>query len=269
MNPEAAVRAGSPEAAERADAASAGGRADCLNCGAPLRGPYCAACGQEDRDPDPPAHVLAREMAADALGADSATVRTLRLLLLRPGALTAEYFAGRRARYLAPLRLYLLLSFPFVAMALLTPAGESMIHVDPPEDVTLTPEAYREAFLNLWPGVLVLLAPLYAASYALLLRGRRASFTRHLVFTLHLHAFGFAAVTLGTLLWYVPPDALGTGLAMAMVFTPGVYLVLALRGAYGVSRTGSLLVAAGAVFLNSVVTMASVFVTLQVVAWLR
>jgi len=43
--------------------------------------------------------------------------RTLAALLFRPGLLTTEFFAGRRARYLPPVRLYLVVSVLFFAVA--------------------------------------------------------------------------------------------------------------------------------------------------------
>jgi hypothetical protein len=49
--------------------------------------------------------------------ADSRLWRTLVLLLLRPGRLTLEFFAGRRASYLPPVRLYLVLSVAFFLLA--------------------------------------------------------------------------------------------------------------------------------------------------------
>ncbi len=50
----------------------------------------------------------------DALaGWDGKIPQTLLLLVRRPGALTAEFLAGRRARYLRPLRLYLTMSVAF------------------------------------------------------------------------------------------------------------------------------------------------------------
>jgi hypothetical protein len=90
---------------------------NCSNCGAPLTGPYCAACGQH-------AHESARTVGAlfhDAVHvithADSRFWRTLYTLLLRPGRLTQEYFAERRARYLPPVRVYLVLSLLFFALS--------------------------------------------------------------------------------------------------------------------------------------------------------
>lgn len=49
--------------------------------------------------------------------ADSRLWRTLAALLLRPGFLTREFFAGRRVRYLPPVRLYLVISVLFFVVA--------------------------------------------------------------------------------------------------------------------------------------------------------
>jgi len=242
--------------------------AACLNCGAAVTGRFCGACGQEARDPDPPIRFLARELLADALGTDSRTWRTLRLLLLRPGALTVEYLAGRRARFLEPLRLYLLLSAAFLAMALFTPAGGNMIQVQASAEVAMSTERFRETFLNIWPWYLVGLLPVFAAVYAALLWGTRASFTKHLLFTLHLHAFGFAAVAVAGLLWHLPPPALGGALGMLTLVTLPVYLVLALRRAYAISWAAALAAACAAIFINTLVTAASTFLAYVTVVWM-
>lgn len=85
----------------------------CLNCDTPLAGPYCSHCGQRDLPPEP--HI--REIVAEAWDAfvsvDGKVAQTLRLLLMRPGQLTAEYLTGRRARFLPPLRVYLVCSVLF------------------------------------------------------------------------------------------------------------------------------------------------------------
>lgn len=93
--------------------------ANCANCGAPLVGPYCAQCGQH-------AHQSARTIGAlfhDAwhvlTHVDGRFWQTLRTLLVRPGRLTREYFAERRASYIPPARLYLVLSLLFFALGAL------------------------------------------------------------------------------------------------------------------------------------------------------
>ncbi len=83
----------------------------CLNCGAALVGEYCSRCGQRAGREDIHFSDVAVDLAGDFVAWDSKIWRTLLPLLFRPGFLTAEYMAGRRARYVPPLRLYLIISF--------------------------------------------------------------------------------------------------------------------------------------------------------------
>lgn len=85
----------------------------CRNCGAALTGPYCATCGQEARERIVPFLWFASEQLHDFFSFDTRFFSTLGWLIRRPGFLTNEYVAGRRARYMAPLRLYLIVSFLF------------------------------------------------------------------------------------------------------------------------------------------------------------
>jgi glutathione S-transferase len=108
-------------------------RAECGNCGTTLTGPYCSACGQH-------AHGSARSVAAlfhDAwhlfTHVDDRLWQSLHLLLFRPGRLTQEYFADHRARYLPPVRLYLVLSVLFFAFGLATPEKTSLPPVAAPD----------------------------------------------------------------------------------------------------------------------------------------
>ena len=79
----------------------------CANCGAALAGRYCSACGQKDQPLRQPIHRVAIDTATEVLGIDGRLWRTLGRLVL-PGRLTRDYLDGRRARYVRPLRLYLL-----------------------------------------------------------------------------------------------------------------------------------------------------------------
>lgn len=84
----------------------------CTNCGAPLRGRYCAECGQKDESRIGPLRQLLAELF-DELSLDARLVRTLRRLV-RPGWLTRSYLDGRRASFVPPLRLFLIVSFVFL-----------------------------------------------------------------------------------------------------------------------------------------------------------
>jgi hypothetical protein len=98
---------------------------ECANCGAPLTGPYCAACGQHAHESARTVGVLFHDAVHVITHADSRFWLTLYTLLLRPGRLTQEYFVERRARYLPPVRLYLVLSLLFFALSPFGPQGVS------------------------------------------------------------------------------------------------------------------------------------------------
>ncbi len=84
---------------------------ECRNCGAELTGEYCAQCGQREGPGDWRLRDALGEAFGDVYHLDSRLWRTLYALVLRPGMLTAEFNAGRRARYIPPFRLYLIISF--------------------------------------------------------------------------------------------------------------------------------------------------------------
>ena len=70
----------------------------CLNCGAELAGRWCSKCGQKEVDPRPTVHELAHEALHEIAHVDGKLVRTIRLLLTKPGKLTREFLEGKRAR---------------------------------------------------------------------------------------------------------------------------------------------------------------------------
>jgi len=95
--------------------------ATCLNCGTPLVGPFCSACGQRDVPPYPSVRELAVDAFWELSGWDGRFATTVRALLRHPGKLTREFLEGRRARYISPLRLYLMSSLVFFIAAAAAP----------------------------------------------------------------------------------------------------------------------------------------------------
>jgi hypothetical protein len=93
----------------------------CLNCGAPLAGRFCATCGQRDIPSYPSVRELATDAVSEFSGWDGRLAITLRALVRRPGRLTREFLEGRRARYMSPLRLYLLASLAYFLLAAAAP----------------------------------------------------------------------------------------------------------------------------------------------------
>ena len=93
----------------------------CLNCGRPLSGPFCAACGQRDIPPYPSVRELAVDAVSEFSGWDGRLAATLRALVRHPGLLTHDFLEGRRARYISPLRLYLTASVVYFLIAAAAP----------------------------------------------------------------------------------------------------------------------------------------------------
>src|SRR4051794_27231601 len=85
----------------------------CENCGAPLAGRYCSQCGQAAIDYRRSFRHVILDVLDSFLSWDSKIFATIGLLMVRPWQLTNEFVAGRRIRYLHPLRLYLLASILF------------------------------------------------------------------------------------------------------------------------------------------------------------
>ncbi|MCV2363427.1 DUF3667 domain-containing protein [Paucibacter sp. DJ1R-11] len=85
----------------------------CPNCGSRFAEPrpnYCGECGQESRLRAPTLGEFGQQLGGAYISMEGALWRTLWRLFLLPGQLTLEYFAGRRRRYVLPLRLYLTIS---------------------------------------------------------------------------------------------------------------------------------------------------------------
>jgi hypothetical protein len=85
----------------------------CKNCHAPLVGPYCAICGQEQDSHRRTVRGLVHDFVKDLVNFDSRILRTARALLFQPGELACAYREGRTRPYVPPVRLYLFVSLIF------------------------------------------------------------------------------------------------------------------------------------------------------------
>lgn len=86
---------------------------NCLNCGTVVIGRYCHVCGQENLEPRESVWQLITHFFNDITHFDGKFFQTLKVLLLKPGFLSKEYFNGRRASYLNPVRMYVFTSAIF------------------------------------------------------------------------------------------------------------------------------------------------------------
>jgi hypothetical protein len=117
---------------------------DCLNCGNHLRGQYCGQCGQRSRS----RLISLWELISDAFGdlfeLDSRLWQTVVPLLTRPGRLTRDYLKGRRARFMPPFRMYLVMSVIFFVVAFFDPREELGLFFEPQTEAEIAAEAEQD-----------------------------------------------------------------------------------------------------------------------------
>jgi len=110
----------------------------CENCGAQLSGKYCSVCGQAAIDYRRSFRHVIVDVLDSFLNWDSKFLATIGLLIAKPWRLTNEFLAGKRIRYVHPLRLYLLASILFFFAVTY---WVKSAHLDPKN---LTPQARAE-----------------------------------------------------------------------------------------------------------------------------
>lgn len=115
----------------------------CPNCNRPLaaKDHYCRNCGQSTRDLKVPFKHLILEAIEGIFHVDNNIFRTIGALLFKPGLLTREFIAGRRKKYVPPVRLYIFISFVFFLILTLNPG-----HTEISETEQVTPEPAQNFF---------------------------------------------------------------------------------------------------------------------------
>lgn len=275
----------------------------CLNCGEALTGPFCSSCGQRAIPANPTVAELTGDAWHELSGYDGRLMATLRGLA-RPGFLTREYLAGRRAHYLPPLRVYLIVSVLYFVVAAAAPtldtggselaapgvriglSGSSNDPMVTPQEreeimarlnesprllrpvlraVAEDPAGFRARIFTTMPRVFFAMLPVFAAIVALFFRGR--TFPTALVFAVHLHAFAFLALTITELAKFSGSIGVALAASGAVLLVLVLYVLRAFRAVYGggwVSIAGRSL-AIGVVYLFS--SLPAFMLTLWWAAW--
>ncbi|WP_161596788.1 DUF3667 domain-containing protein [Chitinophaga vietnamensis] len=157
----------------------------CLNCGTEVPERYCSHCGQENAVTHESFGHLLKHFVADIFHYDSQFFSTLKYLFFRPGFLSQEYMAGRRVRYVNPIKLYVFASFLFFFGVFTLPESEPRERVTVQEASKLKPDSMHiHGFVIDYPTVYA-----YDSAQLRLPPAKRASateraFTRRLI-TLH------------------------------------------------------------------------------------
>lgn len=229
----------------------------CTNCGEEAADVYCAKCGERQ----PHHHDLTighflHDLVHELVHMDSKLFRTLRELVTMPGHLTAEYFAGRKSRYISPLRLFIaLFALQFVVYTFYKPASmfslSTMTKFDSRGDLTrllakksekyhLSVEDYAAKIDARWQKNLSLLQFAnilgIALVLALLYRRRHRHFVEHLVFAAHFLAFAYIV---RIAIWPIfaiggfEPGPLQRTIGVTVFLISVTYIYLAIRRYYG------------------------------------
>ena len=241
----------------------------CHNCGAAVSYHFCSLCGQETKLHVPSASEFIHEFVGHYVALEGRLWKTLLYLLCKPGLLTAEYIAGRRVRYVEPLRVYLSMSILFFALLKIVGAPVGDLTLEPKEKKVVAEAAAKhnraqsntelrrvngltpaqvEKFDAFWlmpekeraklltkgffayvPYAMFCLMPLFALYLKLLYLGSGRRYGEHLLFALHTNAFAFAMFSL-----LIVTSPLEWGVAtFAMLVWLVIYLPKAMRRVYG------------------------------------
>jgi hypothetical protein len=264
----------------------------CLDCGAPLAGPYCSACGQKGGEKILPLGHLLHEVFHELWHVDSRFLRSA-WALLKPGFLTQEYIAGRRTRWFPPFRLYLIASLMLFLLISVLPskAAQFKITVGPPvngkvvdapagppaqagegsrlarkaEAINRNPAPFLAKLLAWLPRVLFLLLPLFALLLKAAYLRTRTLYAVHAIFSLHEHTFVFFLLMVVKLVGAIPHAGL---LGLLLLLALPLHLLLALKRVYGQRWPITLLKAFALGLAHAIATAGVLFGTTMFVLWM-
>jgi len=227
----------------------------CLNCGVESGGKYCPNCGQKkfDRHDLTVKHFFGHLVHEFTHLDSNKIIDTMRALLFKPGLLTEEYLAGRKGRYINPVRVYLTISalyFLFAWSAILNIRGFDFKNfaaqkwfITKAQAQNVEPRVFAETLnrkYEKYTAVMrfgsILVSGLFLSA---LYRGARKYYAEHLFFSLHFYSFDFvlrclltsALILASKMSWNLPID-------MIYLFYPlaFIYLNVALQQVYKESK---------------------------------
>ena len=216
----------------------------CLNCETRVDDAFCPHCGQEYEGAAALSTRLTfHDLIDDAVQVNRSFFHTMRVLVAQPGELTTAYLAGRRARYVSPSKLYLVVNFayflvvqwfdPITADIAAEIAGKGeVVAAAQQQGLSMAEfaEGVEERIADVFPTWLFLLVPLFAGVLKLLYLRSGRTFAAHTVFSFHYIAFVLVAATPVSLL----PAAWTDVTAYAWLFGAlPLWLLFALRRVYG------------------------------------
>lgn len=230
---------------------------NCPSCGAAFKGKFCHKCGEKRISAkDFEIKKYAQTLAEHFTHLDSKLLRSLWVLISKPGFLTAEFVAGRRNLYVKPLQLFLLLNLAFFLFFgdndIFAPKLKYIYHSNTRiwsgETVKDLADAYAQKENlsietaiktidaksgNLTKAMLYLFVPLFGCVFFALFFRQIPFFICHLIFATHWFSFLLMLILLGGGLLFLIFKLNGLSLLLSILAMLLPFQLIATRRFYG------------------------------------
>ncbi|MDB5195845.1 MAG: hypothetical protein JWP88_215 [Flaviaesturariibacter sp.] len=177
----------------------------CPSCSQLFAGKFCSACGEKLLSThDLTIRHFIEESIEGFTHFDNKFLRSLKLLLFKPGALTNCFEQGRKVPFMKPVQLFIISNILFFLSAggvnLFTSSFENVgkeglalnfiyQHLGKQVDFSRLAILYNEKIVSQSKAFIVLFIPFIAMACAVLFMRKKRFFTLHLVFATHFFAF--------------------------------------------------------------------------------
>ena len=219
----------------------------CPNCEASAAGTFCFHCGQKRPvDADLSLKHAGVYVAEELLNIDGRILTTIKLLFTRPWKLASDFLAGRRARYVHPLRLFLTFSAAFFLLqaSTMSTAFDSALGVRVTAGMRAQAEIERVPFETVVARNDQWLAVVYKSSFIagtlltgvwlwVFFRREYPYLAQHMVVALYFSCLAMAIVAAGNLVHLAigkgafNPTAVGGGTAAGSAIGLAIMMLLA------------------------------------------
>jgi len=265
----------------------------CSNCNEHMLGQFCSHCGEKrvGRDKLTLKHFIGSSVRELTDIEHSKIWKTFYTLVLRPGFLTTEYFAGRKSRYLMPLKLCLIIfAASLFLYSIYKPVAvynlETFIESDQTgtwvsminelaEKKQIPQNVLIEKINDKWQVYVSWLQITNVIFFALLLQiayiFSRLYFVEHLIFSLHFISFTFLSTII---LWPVylfvgvKPTTASLMVSLLVFLVTLIYLFFAIRTFYKQS-TGMTLLKTALLYTGSYLIAVSIMMATLILAFLH
>lgn len=241
----------------------------CPSCGRNRATAFCPTCGEEPLRPsDLSVGDIVTQLVRAFTSLDGRLARSVRALLIRPGALSQAHVVGRRRHYLGPFALFLLANALFFAVQSVihlnvfsstldshlhhqdwSPVAQSLVKAHLAErqiSLAAFAPAFDQAALLNAKSMIILMALVFLPLLPVFFHRAGRTIGAHFVFALHLYAFILVLMCLSLLLAEGQLLAGGDGLASPRVDLALSLFNLAAVGTYLYFATGEYYGARGA-----------------------